>query len=120
MSCHEIGHGMNNVVEKVLELYDDEKISKSAAVELIRTARKSVWYCDGNEYEAVECMEDSRCCRCLKKINDGEELYDLYDISDGNREIMKIPDKPEYGVAAHYLCKECLDNVLKQYNITKK
>ena len=32
MSCHDIGRGVDFIMEKVLEMYDDGKISKEAAL----------------------------------------------------------------------------------------
>ncbi len=48
MSCHSIGHGLNSVSKKVLELYDEGKIEFSVAKDLLYTTRNAVHYCDGN------------------------------------------------------------------------
>ena len=37
MSCHDIGRGVDFIMEKVLEMYDDGKISKEAALEMVKT-----------------------------------------------------------------------------------
>ena len=71
MSCHDIGLGMDSVVEVIVRLYDQSRVSRDAAVELIHAARKGVNWCDGNEYEAIASIEMSRCGRCLKTMQDG-------------------------------------------------
>ena len=70
MSCHDIGHGLNTVSIKVLELYDEGKIDFTIAKDLLCTIEKGVHWCDGNEYEAVECLEGCRCGRCLVETDD--------------------------------------------------
>ena len=87
MSCHSIGHGLNSVSKKVLELYDEGKIEFSVAKDLLYTTRNAVHYCDGNTYEAIGCFDGCRCARCLKKTN---ELYGLYDALDECREYYDI------------------------------
>ena len=77
MSCHSIGHGLNSVSKKVLELYDEGKFEFSVAKDLLYTTRNAVHYCDGNTYEAIGCFDGCRCARCLKKTND---LYGRYDV----------------------------------------
>ena len=59
MSCHDIGRGINTIVERIIELYDEGKYSTETACDLIATSRKGVHWCDGNEDEAVECIR--RC-----------------------------------------------------------
>lgn len=44
MSCHSIGHGLNSVSKKVLELYDEGKIEFSVAKDLLYTTRNAVHY----------------------------------------------------------------------------
>ncbi len=114
MSCHNIGRGMNNVVKKVFELYDNGEISKEAAVKVIRTARQSVWFCDGNEPEAVDDFKNCRCGRCLKKIRGGERIYsaysgypDFYKYCHG--EFDKWTEKDD--IAYPSFCEDCLKKV---------
>ena len=44
MSCHRIGLGMNSVVEKSIEMFE-------------------------NEYEAIACIIDCYCGNCLRKLH---------------------------------------------------
>ena len=66
MSCHNIGHGLNEVVRKVLVEYDAGLIPYESVFRILQQCAKSVHWCDGNEYEATACMYD-RCGRCLRK-----------------------------------------------------
>lgn len=56
MSCHCIGRGMNSVVKVVIRLFDEGKVSLDVAKEIIYMCREGVGYCDGNEYEALDCI----------------------------------------------------------------
>lgn len=77
MSCHDIGRGINTIVERIVELYDEGKYSTETARDLIATSRNGVHWCDGNEDEAVECIRRCRCGRCLKKMKAGEYLFSV-------------------------------------------
>ena len=113
MSCHEIGHGMNSVVEEVVVLYDAGEIALEPAKKIIYKARRGVWFCDGNEYEAVECIED-RCGYCMKKAEPGKRLYNVYatksyqsDYSGGRERLKKLDGR----LAHTYLCASCFDKL---------
>lgn len=73
MSCHNIGHGLNEVVRKVLVEYDAGQISYGPTFRILQQCRESVNWCDGNDYEATACMYD-RCGRCLRK---GLAMFEL-------------------------------------------
>ena len=49
MSRHNIGHGSNEVVRKVLIEYDAELIPYESAFRILQQCTKSVYWCDGNE-----------------------------------------------------------------------
>ena len=53
MSCHDIGHGVDFIIQNVLDMYEHGEISKEAALKMIRTFPQAVHYCDGNESEAL-------------------------------------------------------------------
>lgn len=67
MSCHDIGRGMNSVIEVVIGLYDDGKISHESAGKIIKACRMGVHWCDGNEGEAIDTLAFTRCGVCLQK-----------------------------------------------------
>ena len=48
MSCHRIGLGMNSVVEKSIEMFENEEISLNACKKIIVACRNGVYWCDGN------------------------------------------------------------------------
>lgn len=118
MSCHNIGEGLNSVAEVVLKLFDEGKISKDVFKELIFSCRSGVHWCDGNEPEAVECIRNNRCACCLKKLQPGEPLYSIWDISfetDRNYKIYELEDKEEDGcLVADRLCTNCFDKILAE------
>ena len=53
MSCHRIGLGMNSVVEKSIEMFENEEIGLNACKKIIVACRNGIYWCDGNEDEAI-------------------------------------------------------------------
>lgn len=49
MSCHQIGHAANHMVNCLFKKYDEGNLEKETAKDLIRTAVDLIGYCDGNE-----------------------------------------------------------------------
>lgn len=116
LSCHSIGHGINTIVAKIIDLYDEGDIEESVARELIKTARKAVHWCDGNEYEAVECLEENRRCgKCLREVGDEEKLYSLWDISRDVYDKDRILDDYDEPLAYASLCADCFDEVVDTF-----
>ena len=103
MSCHNIGHGLNEVVRKVLVEYDAGLIPYESAFRILQQCAKSVHWCDGNEYEATACMYD-RCGRCLRK---GVSMFGL-GIPYNKREIWDLVDKE---AVDYHLCQDCIDKL---------
>ena len=111
MSCHDIGRGLNSVVRKTIKLMDQGEISKNAAKEIINTCRKGVYWCDGNEHEAVDYIRDCVCGRCMKKLPKGEKMYSIYSVS---WDILSRHELDK-GLAGDKLCKSCFDIVLENH-----
>lgn len=101
MSCHDIGHGLNEVTRKVLVEYDAGLIPYESAFRILQQCAKSVHWCDGNEYEATACMYD-RCGRCLRKGLPMFRISGLYN----NREVL---DRVEKEAVDWHLCQDCID-----------
>lgn len=115
MSCHDIGRGLNSVVALVIQMMDNKEISKDAAKKIIYKARKGVYWCDGNEYEATACINTCRCGRCLKKMKNGEELYSLFDISLGHNDTNKLFKSIDEQIVTDHLCVDCFDATINAY-----
>ena len=103
MSCHNIGHGLNEVVRKVLEEYDAGTISYEPAFRIMKQCTRSVGCCDGNVYEATACMYD-RCGRCLRK---GFSMSRICSFND-DQEIFERVDKE---VISYHFCQDCLNKL---------
>ena len=102
MSCHDIGRGMNSVVKEIITLLDNNELSKEAAKKLIKSCLRGVYWCDGNEGEAVNYISHYLCGMCLKKVPKGENLYELpYDVWN------KIHEDVFHGA----VCKDCLEKL---------
>ena len=118
MSCHDIGRGMNSVIEVVIGLYDDGKISTESAGEIIKACRRGVHWCVGNEVEAVGALAFTRCGVCLKKIPEGKELYDLvdaYGVEVEHTDCEKIFQKAQYELAYPSVCGKCMDKIITEW-----
>lgn len=113
MSCHSIGHGMNSVVSVIMREYLQGDISLEPARRLIVACRHGIDWCDGNEYEAVECIHD-RCGSCLEKKASGE-LIDLYSLDyEARHKQAKIYEYVDREVANHCLCASCFDRIANE------
>ncbi|WP_304425972.1 hypothetical protein [uncultured Adlercreutzia sp.] len=115
MSCHNIGEGLNTVVKVIIDLYDKKEIGYPAAKQLIYTCRKAVNWCDGNEYEAVACIYETRCGNCLKPVEEVGELecYWFDDRAKGP-DGWNLQRKIGQLVAHGYLCKQCMDEIIAE------
>ena len=69
MSCHRISLGMNSVVEKSIEMFENEEIGLNACKKIIVACRNGIYWCDGNEDEAIACIIDCYCGNCLRKLH---------------------------------------------------
>ena len=115
MGCRQIGKGMNEVVEKIMDIYDRDEISRDVAKELIVTARKAVHCCDGDENDAINIIRMRRCGCCLKKRGRGEIFYSVNDVSQRLLEDNDIMNNCEEILASDGLCKECFDKVINNW-----
>lgn len=118
MSCHDIGRGMNSVVEQVVSLLDSQKISTEAAREIIVACRRGVHWCDGNEDEAIEFIRRNRCGYCLNKIPKGMPLYSLWKVARFQPDYPFREEDPlmckGVELASDGLCKECFEIVVNK------
>lgn len=115
MSCHSIGHGVNTIVECILELYDKKELSFKVAKELIIKSRNAINWCDGNYYEALECMESEigiRCGCCLEEKKE-EDVLNVYDLPKDLLEEYRFLEKEGYGdkIVSCFVCKKCADKM---------
>lgn len=100
MSCHSIGRGMNSVVKVVISLVDERKIEIEPAKEIIEACKKGVNWCDGNEYEAIACIDGQRCGNCLVTIKDRENVVNADEVRESLDE--------RYGlIVTDVLCDQC-------------
>lgn len=112
MSCHSIGAALNNVSKTVLNLLDEDKISKEAAKEILYKTRTSVHFCDGNEYEATEEIDDNYCGYCLKKMKKNDLFLQLCHTSNNINNQYEIVKK--YKMASYRVCSNCFDKLLNE------
>ncbi len=110
MSCHDIGMGMNSVVKVALEMYDNGELDLAKTKKIIRACRKGVHWCDGNEYEAIECMRDIRCNKCLRYFEDDEEVVDMFENDVFNKVFNNYSMRDyeaRYDIVGEILCRGC-------------
>ena len=129
MSCHDIGHGINNIVNHVMKMYRNGCLDKNNTREIITVARKSVHWCDGNEDEAVECMDDTCGC-CLRDGAPGEHMFYLYtacspedgitwDVIDKMYTDPRKDQDFDLHTVGCTVCAECFDRML-DYHTNRK
>lgn len=108
------------VVEAVLKLYDEDKISLEAAREIVFTSRHAVHWADGNEDEAIESIISFRCGKCLCRVPKGDLLYDTVDFwrlaFRNERDLPTFEAIAEKNRLASYgLCRECFVQAVNAY-----
>jgi hypothetical protein len=64
-------------------MYDTGEITIKTALKLFTALRNGVYWCDGNEHEAVRSIFNCRCGNCLKKMKPGEKFFDIDDSPSG-------------------------------------
>ena len=114
MSCHDIGHGINAVMEVVVDLYNKGEISADAVRRLGHEAQHAVNWCDGNPGEAVEVFLGRICGQCLKPVEDESDLYSVYRTSLDDRIMDQIADNADAPTASFEYCRECFDLLVAQ------
>lgn len=67
MSSHVIGHGINEVVETAVTMFEKFEISVNACKKIINACLDSSCRYDGNKYETIEYLYEDHCGNCLKK-----------------------------------------------------
>ena len=105
MSCHCIGHALNHVQEEILVLYEEGQFDTDTARSLLLQCNDALGFCDGNLNEATETFNKSYCSDCLRKVAEGENLYQIYWGKRGYRNIRDYRDKHE--LIGFMLCEEC-------------
>lgn len=105
MSCHRIGLGMNSVVEKSIEMFENEEIGLNACKKIIVACRNGIYWCDGNEDEAIACIIDCYCGNCLRKLHQEHRIR---------------VDRNRYDVVTHYLCEDCYQHLVYEESILNK
>ena len=68
MSSHVIGHGINEVVETAVTMFEKFEISVNACKKIINACLDSSCRYDGNKYETIEYLYEDYYGNCLKKI----------------------------------------------------
>lgn len=99
MGCHRIGLGMNSVIKETLDMFENEEIGLNACKKIIIACKNGVYWCDGDENDAIIGM-DEYCGNCLRRFS-VDELIKMNNNS--------------YFVVRNYICKECYDYLVCDY-----
>jgi hypothetical protein len=116
MSCHCIGHALNHVQEEILELYEEGRFDTDTARSLLLQCNDALGFCDGNLNEATETFNKSYCSDCLRKVAEGENLYQIYWGKRGYRNIRDYRDK--HKLIGFMLCEECFTKMCTSLGMT--
>lgn len=116
MSNHMIGRALNNeVVRKVLELFDADRIGRKEAKELLWACCRTANYENGNTYEVLEAT-DERCGVCLKPFPEEKLVFADWDASEDDDTDASFVAKYGYSekILGHAVCKDCLAKLLAE------
>ena len=93
MSSHVIGHGINEVVETAVTMFEKFEISVNACKKIINACLDSSCRYDGNKYETIEYLYEDHCGNCLKRVDHEETIrFSAY--------------QKDYQCVTRYLCKD--------------
>lgn len=110
MSNHAIGHGINIIVKKIFQRFDEGKIDRETTIDLIHDCISALYYDDGNADEALKGVNTCRCGMCLKKV---DKIINPYKLWGWNyQEIDKLDDAVEENTAYLAFCEECWKKAL--------
>lgn len=116
MSCHDIGRALNYVQEEIIEQYENGKLDKNTAKTLLIRSREAINFCDGNLEEATASFDKCYCSDCMRKVDEGEELFTLYIGYPWYQQIDKYLD--EHDMVGTMLCEACFDKMLTALEMT--
>ena len=123
MSNHDVGYAFSELGSSIIELYEAGKISKKAAISLIRAGIEVVNRHDGNPQEATaSIVEAGYCGLCFRKCKDLTSVFDNDD-DLANGVYGEIEYFNDYGLFRdywdialhHYLCPKCKAGVIRDY-----
>ena len=92
-----------------MELYEEGRFDTDTARSLLLQCNDALGFCDGNLNEATETFNKSYCSDCLRKVAEGENLYQIYWGKRGYRNIRDYRDKHQ--LIGFMLCEECLTSM---------
>ena len=111
MSCHDVGRALNSVTEIVIRQYEKGQITKDAFRIILRSCRQGVHWCDGNEDEAMQALEDAGYCGlCLEQNG---EVSNIYDNDLGYPDCYKVFDRYDTFAAHYFVCHNCREQILE-------
>ena len=118
MSCHDIGRALNYVQEEIIEQYENGKLDKDTTKSLLIRAREAIGFCDGNVGEATASFDKCYCSDCMRKVDEGEDLFALY---IGYPWYQKIDEYlAEHDMVGTVLCEECFERMLNTMGMTSE
>ena len=122
MSCHDIGHGLNNVVKAIINKLESGEMATCTGKDLIRVCRDSVHFCDGNTYEALECLEEEGRCSCCLVEYGKDNLIDCYGPPNDLEYMGRYLYDNAYGkdILGAYVCRSCAKKLYDRYLKNKK
>lgn len=116
MSCHDIGHALNYVQEEITEQYENGKLDKDTAKTLLIRAREAIGFCDGNVGEATASFDKHYCSDCMRKVDEGEDLFALYIGYPWYQQQDEY--LAEHDMVGTKLCASCFDKMLTAMGMT--
>ena len=98
-------YALSDEGSEAIEMFENEEIGLNACKKIIMACKNGVYWCDGNEDEAIACIIDCYCGNCLRRLHQEHRIR---------------VDRNRYDVVTHYLCEDCYQHLVYEESILKK
>ena len=115
MSCHNIGHAINHVQEKILELYEEKRYDLDTTKKLLAQSMDALGFCDGNPGEATLYLDRNYCSDCFRRLP-ANKLYAYHYFNLGYNFFDEYREQNE--VIGFAMCGTCTRKMLRQYGLS--
>lgn len=118
MSCHRIGHAMNDVEKRILQLLDAKQITKEAACVLLLQCLDAMNWCDGNPGEVTDAFDAQYCSDCLEKVADGKVMFNIWYAGFSSKQIHEY--EKAHNLVGNYMCDTCFTKMCTELGLTEQ
>ena len=118
MSCHRIGHALNDIEKTILALMDGNHISREVACTLLLSCQEAMGWCDGNPSELTDALDAQYCGDCLVKLPDDAVMYNIWYAGIDSNKIHQY--REAHNLVGNYMCDACFTQMCKELGLTEQ